>query len=116
MQSVAKRGAASQIMKGEKLLGEKFFDQINFPEYKALTKVGAKYASCIPKLPNWRVSTCSAFVRVSALKTRLHESRISSGVDSASSAEANRMSCLMEEWNFLSRSFFLSSFSRLCSS
>ena len=50
--SVARRGSASQIMNGEKLLGEKFLDQMNFPEYRALMKLGAKYASCIPKFPN----------------------------------------------------------------
>ena len=84
-------------MKGEKLLGVKFLDQRNFTEYSAVTKPGVKCASCIPMLPNWRVSSCSALVTLSPVLTnRLHESRISSGTASLSSADAKRMSCLID--------------------
>ncbi len=46
---------------------------------------------------------------------RLQDSVTSVGTSSASSADANRMSCFVDECSFLNLSFFFSSLSRLCS-
>ena len=67
-------------------------------------------------LLNCRFNSCSAVVIVSALKKRLQDSGGSIGTEKASCAEEKRISCLIESWNFFNRSFFLSSFSRECSS
>ncbi len=55
------RGSLSVMRKGEKLLGINFLVQRKRPEYSAEMKLGANWASCMLMLPNWRVSSCSAF-------------------------------------------------------
>ena len=64
-----------------------------------------------PVFLNSLLSSCSATPCDTALMKRLHDGTISSGVLSASAADANRISCFAEGWNLLKRSFFFDSFS-----
>ena len=102
--------STSKILKQEKFLRVPLSAQRNFAELSAWDRSGENAASHSPSFLNCGSNSCSATPMVLALMKRLQVSVTSSGTQTASLANAKRMSCLVDSWSFLKQSFsFLSS-------